>query len=78
MKTNYTQISLKEAQANFADLCNKVAFHRDVVIIKRTGGDDVALIAADELSGLIETLYLLRSPRNATRLVAAFKRARSR
>lgn len=35
----------------------------------------VALIAADELTSLLETAYLLRSPKNAERLLAALGRA---
>jgi antitoxin YefM len=35
----------------------------------------VALVAADELAGLLETAHLLRSPRNAARLLAALRRA---
>jgi antitoxin YefM len=36
----------------------------------------MALIPADELSTLQETAYLLRSPENAARLLAALRRAR--
>ena len=36
---------------------------REVVIIRRRGAEDVALITAKELSGLLETAHLLRSPR---------------
>ena len=67
---NYTQ-----ARANLAKLLDKVTLNRDIVIIQRRGGEDVALISADELSGLLETAYLLRSPRNAARLLAALGRA---
>jgi antitoxin YefM len=35
------------------------------------------MIAADELQSLLETAHLLRSPRNAERLLAALARARS-
>ena len=35
------------------------------------------MIAASELSALTETAYLLRSPRNAERLLAALVRARA-
>jgi antitoxin YefM len=41
----------------------------------RPGSRDVALIPATELAGLIETAHLLRSPRNARRLLAALRRA---
>jgi hypothetical protein len=37
--------------------------------------DPVALVAAEELSGLLETAHLLRSPANAQRLLAALARA---
>jgi antitoxin YefM len=35
------------------------------------------MIAADELQSLLETAHLLRSPKNAERLLAALARARS-
>lgn len=70
IETTYTQ-----ARANLKSLLDEVAENREQVIIHRRGGDDVALIAADELRGLIETVHLLRSPRNAQRLLAALRRA---
>ncbi len=74
MKTNYIRMTLKDAQAKFGELCNAAASNRNVIIIKRPTGPDVALVAADELSALIETLYLLGSQKNAERLFAAFRR----
>lgn len=35
------------------------------------------MIAADELESLLETAHLLRSPRNAERLLSALARART-
>lgn len=71
LETTYTQ-----ARASFASLCNAVSDDREVVIIHRRNAADVALIAADELASLLETAHLLRSPRNAERLLAALARAR--
>ncbi len=51
---------------------------RDAIIITRKDGENVALIAADELASLIETVYLLRSPKNADRLLSALKDAQAR
>jgi antitoxin YefM len=48
------------------------------VYIHRRGAEDVALIAAEELSGLLETAHLLRSPKNAERLLTALARAQRR
>jgi antitoxin YefM len=47
------------------------------VLIKRRGRPDVALLPADELSSLMETAHLLRSPENGKRLMSALKRARA-
>ncbi len=68
--TNYTQ-----ARANFASLCNKVSEDREIILINRRNAEDVALIAASELSSLLETAHLLRSPKNAQRLLTALNRA---
>ena len=73
IQTTYTK-----ARANLARLCNEVVENREIVIINRRGNEDVALVAAEELSSLIETAHLLRSPKNAQRLLAALNRARSR
>lgn len=66
-----------QARANFARLCRQVADNREIVLIKRRGGADVARIAAEELESLLETAHLLRSPRNAERLLAALVQARA-
>jgi len=41
---------------------------REIVIVRRRGARDVALVSADELTSLMETAHLLPSPRNAERL----------
>ena len=73
-----SQMTYAKAAANLANLCDQVTSDRDVVVISRRGADDVALVAASELSGLLETAHLLRSPKNARRLMTAMNRAESR
>jgi len=70
IQTNYTQ-----ARANLAKLMDRATHDREIIIIQRRGEEDVAMISADELSGLLETAYLLRSPENAERLLTALGRA---
>ncbi len=72
IQTTYTS-----ARANLAKLLSDVTDQNEVVIIQRRGAEDVALISASELSGLIETAHLLRSPKNAERLLTALKQART-
>ena len=73
-----TQTTYTNARANLAALLEQVTSNREIVIINRRGGEDVALVSATELAGLLETAHLLRSPKNAQRLLTALRRARSR
>ncbi len=66
------------ARAQFKKLCDEVSSTREPVIIKRRNGEDVALVSADELESLMETAHLLKSPKNATRLISALVRAQSK
>ena len=70
------KVSYSNARANLARIWDEVEDTRDVAVIHRRGHEDVALIPADELASLRETAYLLRSPANAARLLAALTRAR--
>jgi antitoxin YefM len=71
MQTTYT-----EARAHLAALLDRVSRDRETVIITRRNGEDVALIAADELASLLESVHLIRSPANAARIFAALERAK--
>ena len=73
IETTYTA-----ARANLAKLLDTAVDDREIVLIRRRSGEDVALIAADELESLLESAHLLRSPRNAERLLTALQRARAR
>jgi antitoxin YefM len=69
-ETTYT--SLRE---NLAGVLDRVYEDQEIVIVRRKGAKDVALVPAGELAGLMETAHLLRSPRNAKRLLTALRRA---
>lgn len=73
IQTTYTQ-----ARAQLATLLDEATNNREIIIIQRRGEEDVALIAADELAGLLETVHLLRSPANAERLLATLAQVRQR
>lgn len=72
--TETTYTSLRE---NLASFLNHVTDDREVIIVKRRGAPDVAIIAADDLAGLEETAYLLRSPANAKRLLQALAESKA-
>ena len=64
------------ARNNLASLLNQVTDDREIVVINRRGHEDVAMVSASELSSLLETEYLFRSPKNAARLMKAMTRAK--
>ncbi len=70
IQTTYTQ-----ARDGLAKLLDQVTHDRQIVVIQRRGEEEVAMIAASELESLMETAYLLRSPKNAERLLSALGRA---
>ncbi len=72
IKTTYTN-----ARANLAKLFDEVTCNQEVVVISRRGKDDVAMISASELNSIIETAHLLRSPKNAKRLMSALQKAKA-
>lgn len=70
VETTYTQ-----ARANLAHFLDRAVDDRETVIITRSGAPSAALIAAAELESLMETAHLLRSPKNAARLLKSLQRA---
>ena len=72
------QATYSNARANFAKLLNTVSDDHEVVVIDRRGKESVAMISLSELDGLSETAHLLRSPKNARRLMRAIKRSKTR
>ncbi len=69
-ETTYTK-----ARERLAALMDQVTDTREPVLIRRRGREPVALVPGYELTGWLETAYLLRSPKNARRLLAASQRA---
>ena len=72
------QTTYSNARNNLASLLEKVTDEQEIVVINRRGREDVALVSASELSSLLETAHLLRSPKNANRLLTALRRAQNK
>ncbi len=71
-----TQTTYTDARAHLVKYMDATTSTREPVIIRRRNAEDVALIALSELESLMETAHLLRSPKNAERLMSALSRAR--
>lgn len=68
----------QETQTHLNQLFDQVIEQQEIVIVNRQNQQNVALIAADELDSLLETAHLLRSPKNAQRLLTALERAKNK
>ena len=64
-------VTYTEARKNLASYWDQVVDHREPLTIQRRGAEDVVMLPASELTSLQETAHLLKSPRNAQRLLAA-------
>ena len=68
-------MSYSEARGSLASVIEEVISTREEIVIQRRGFEPVAVIPANELSDLKETAHLLRSPKNARRLLEALLRS---
>lgn len=62
-------ISISEARANMKAVVDKVVADKAPLAITRQKGEGVVMISQSEWASIEETLYLLRSPKNAERLL---------
>ncbi len=60
---------------HLAEVWNEVEDTQEPIIVRRKGHQDLAILPADELASIQETAHLLRSPKNAQRLLEALVRA---
>jgi len=64
-------LTYTSARANLAETMNRVCEQREPLIITRNGEQAVVMMSLEEFNALEETAHLLRSPKNARRLLAA-------
>jgi len=62
-------ITYTAARANLADTMDRVCEDHEPIIITRNSQQAVVMMSLDDFNALEETSYLLRSPKNARRLL---------
>ncbi len=62
-------ITYSTARAKLADTMNRVCEDHEPIIITRNGEQAVVMMSLENFKSLEETSYLLRSPKNAKRLI---------
>jgi antitoxin YefM len=68
------EISNSNLKKNLACVLRSVAIDKESVTVRVNNGRRIVLMPADELTGLMETVHLLQSPKNAQRLLTALSR----
>ncbi len=64
-------ITYTTARANLASTMDRVCSDHEPLIITRNGEQSVVMLSLEDYKALEETSYLLRSPANAKRALAA-------
>jgi antitoxin YefM len=67
--------SYSHLREHLAEVWDQIENSQEPVIVSRRGHQDMAILPADELESLRETAHLMRSPKNARRLLEAIARA---
>jgi antitoxin YefM len=60
---------------HLASVMDEVCADRAPIVVTRQKSEPVVLLSLEEYEGMQETLHLLRSPRNATRLLQSIAQA---
>jgi antitoxin YefM len=66
-------ITYSHTRQHLAEIMNKVGDDRAPVLITRQTGSPVVMMSLADFNALEETAYLMRSPRNAKRLMASIE-----
>lgn len=66
-------ITYSHTRQHLAEIMNKVGNDRAPVLITRQSGNHVVMMSLDDFNALEETAYLMRSPRNAKRLMESIE-----
>lgn len=67
-------ISYSEARENLKSVIDQVVADHAPIAITRQRGEGAVLVSESDWASIEETLYLLRSPKNAARLLGAIER----
>ena len=66
--------SASKVRASFNSYLDKVCAEHEPLIIIRRNGENVVVLPEEDYNSMLETFYLLKSPKNARRLFEAKKR----
>ncbi len=70
-------VNFSEARSGLKGVIDQVIADADYTVIARRDAPDAVLMSLDTFNGLMETIYLLKSPANAAHLDRSIEQYRS-
>ena len=70
-------ISYSDARASLKAVMDTVCDSHEAAVVTRQKGDDVVMLSKEDYDSIMETLYLLKSPANAGRLMESVARIKA-
>lgn len=70
-------ISYSDARASFKAVMDGVCDSHEPAVVTRQKGESVVVLSKTDYDSIMETLYLLNSPANATRLMESVARIKA-
>ena len=67
-------MSYTESRARYGEVLDSVIDDREEIVITRAGHEPVVIVSLADFESLRESVYLMRSPANARRLLDAMER----
>jgi antitoxin YefM len=71
-------VTYSHTRQHLAAIMDRVSDNRAPVLITRQNGEPVVMMSLADYDALEETAYLLRSPKNAKRLIASIEQLRDK
>ncbi len=66
-------INYSDARKNFKKVLDQVHENSEAIVISRKNGENAVVMSEEEYDSLMETIYLMRSPKTAARLVESIE-----
>jgi len=70
-------INFSDARNRLKSVLDQVVEDADYTVISRRDADDAVVMSLDQFNGLMETVYLLKSPANAAHLAKSIEQYRA-
>lgn len=68
-----TAVSFEKARKNLKQVLDQVHENSETITIVRKNGRNAVIMSEQEYNQLMETIYVLQSPKNAERLLASIR-----